>query len=122
MRQIMRKVSAKLETDESELRLLPQPLYRYSDPNAGVTDGALFGYVMGTDPELFAIVEARDEVDGLEWQWAFARFTHVGVTAKLANEAVFQCRHRRDSSALTKYFVLFNAEYRPATLEESREE
>ena len=49
--------------DLKELRLLPQPLYRY-EPNDGdspMVDGAVFGYVwtIGTDPEVLLVVEAR---------------------------------------------------------------
>src|SRR5262249_1014958 len=37
-----------------ELRLLPQPLYRYEKPQDDVIDGSLFGFVSsaGTDPEV----------------------------------------------------------------------
>jgi hypothetical protein len=119
MRQLVRGVSAKIEQNDSPLRLLPQPLYRYPDSVDGVADGAVFGFVMGTDPELFAIIEARSDGKNLAWHWAFARFTHVGVTAKCADRVVFQCKHRKATPNLTKYFVLFNAEFRPALLDES---
>ena len=122
MRQLMRTVSAKIETEESELRLMPQPLYRYPESATAVVDGALFGFVMGTDPELFALVEARRDGDRPGWYWAFARFTHVGLTAKSSRQVVFECQHRRDAIALTKYFVHFKAEDRLALLEEVRQE
>ena len=45
-------------TDREELRLLPKPLYRY-EPKAGpVIDGAVFAFVMGTDPESLLLIEA----------------------------------------------------------------
>src|SRR5579872_2361398 len=42
-----------------ELRLLTQPLYRYPAGEGEVLDGALFAIVMGTDPEVFVLLEAR---------------------------------------------------------------
>ena len=36
-----------------ELRLMPQPLYRYdADDEGGTFDGALFAFAQGTDPEI----------------------------------------------------------------------
>ena len=45
-----------------ELRLLPQPIYRYEKRPQGVTDGALLALVSnaGTDPEVFLLLEAQD--------------------------------------------------------------
>lgn len=119
MRRLVRGVSAKIDQDDGKLRLMPQPLYRYPDSTGDVVDGAVFGFVMGTDPELFAIIEARTGEEGTAWHWAFARFTHVGVAAKLADQVVFECRHRRETAGLTKYFVKFGVEVRPASLEET---
>src|SRR5207244_973071 len=50
-------------SDQEALRLLPRPLYRYDLTNAKnadpkLLDGALFGYVMGTDPEVVLMLEA----------------------------------------------------------------
>jgi len=65
-----------------ELRLQPQPLYRYDQPQAGVLDGALFSLVSnaGTDPEVFLLLEARAE----GWHFALLRFadSNLYVTRK----------------------------------------
>lgn len=55
-----------------ELRLLPQPIYRYEKLPPGVTDGALLALVSnaGTDPEVFLLLEAHE--DG--WRYALLRF------------------------------------------------
>lgn len=55
-----------------ELRLLPQPLYRYEKPPKGMIDGALFALVSnaGTDPEVFLLLEARET----GWHYALLRF------------------------------------------------
>jgi hypothetical protein len=63
-------------TDREELRLLPRPLYRYEPKEGAVIDGAVFAFVMGTDPESLLLIEAvRDEEGKATWQFAFARRT-----------------------------------------------
>ncbi len=59
---------------EVELRLLPQPVYRYAAPKQGIFSGALFAFVQGTDPEIFLLIEARGkDVAGATWQYAATR-------------------------------------------------
>lgn len=54
------------------LRMLSKPFARYGKPGSGVIDGALFAYVLTTDPEVYLMIEARMGRDGPEWQYAFA--------------------------------------------------
>ena len=76
--------------DPEKLRLLPQPLYRYGGEGKEVLDGALFGYVMGTDPEAALMIEAFRTPDGdYQWQYAFVRQTSGGLEAKLGDEVVW---------------------------------
>ena len=84
MRQQMAEIRAELDTQESELRLLPQPVYRYPENMDGVIDGAIFSYVMGTDPEVFVLLEVRMPTVGTEPTWLLApvRFTGSGITLK----------------------------------------
>ena len=56
----------------NELRLLPTPIARYGKPGSAVIDGALFAFVVGTDPEVFLFVEERPGPDGPRWQYALA--------------------------------------------------
>jgi hypothetical protein len=59
---------------EAELRLLPQPVYRYAAPKQGVIGGALFAFVQGTDPEIVLLIEARGKgAAGATWQYAATR-------------------------------------------------
>ena len=51
--------SSDQETTRHELRLLPTPVYRYEDPKRASTDGAVFAFVHGTDPEVFLVLESR---------------------------------------------------------------
>lgn len=56
-----------------ELRLLVTPVYRYSDPESGLVDGAVFVFAHGTNPEILMFVEARaKEGDAPKWYRGFA--------------------------------------------------
>ena len=59
--------------EDQALRLLPKPLYRYEPRDAALRDGALFAFVVGTDPEFFLLLEARETPQGLRWQYGLAR-------------------------------------------------
>jgi hypothetical protein len=56
----------------NELRMLPTPIARYGKPGSAVIDGALFAFVVGTDPEVFLFVEERRGPDGPRWHYALA--------------------------------------------------
>jgi hypothetical protein len=66
------------DSDQEELRLLPQPIHRYADPKYGVINGALFAFVQGTDPEIFLLIEARGkDAASARWQFAATRMNSV---------------------------------------------
>jgi hypothetical protein len=71
-----------------DLRMLPQPLYRYEDPadpaTAAVVDGALFTFVSnaGTDPEIFLLFEAQRQGNNLVWNWSAGRFSDHSLYLK----------------------------------------
>jgi hypothetical protein len=76
---------------KEELRLLPQPIYRYASEKQGVMDGALFAFARGTDPDAFLMLEARQVADGLEWQYALIRFcSHCSLVAVREGQQVWQ--------------------------------
>jgi hypothetical protein len=82
MRRIARQFSAiSLRGPESfQLRLLSQPVYRYASTDPEVTDGAMFAFVKGTDPDIFLLIEARRTAEKTAWQYALARFnSHVSL-------------------------------------------
>ena len=81
-------------SDREELRLLPRPLYRYDLKDSKVDhpdleDGALMGFVMGTDPEVVLVLEAVSRNRRSVWQYAFARATSGGLEAKLDGRVVW---------------------------------
>src|SRR5262245_11751966 len=65
----------KQDGDITELRLLPQPVFRYAAPTRDVIDGALFALVCkGTDPDILLILEDRDIRGQQAWRYTLARF------------------------------------------------
>jgi hypothetical protein len=96
MRALSRDFSATTRDDKErrwELRLLPQPLYRYESSDPGVLDGAVFAFVTsaGTDPEAILIVEARPTAAGGEpaWHYAVGRFTDLNLVVRHEGKEVF---------------------------------
>ena len=73
-----------------ELRLLPQPIHRYSAPKQGIHSGALFAFVHGTDPEIWLLIEARGEdAEKVRWQYAVTRMTSSEVRLKHGDKKVW---------------------------------
>ena len=96
MRTLTHDFSASTKDDQDrrwELRLLPQPLYRYESTDPEVVDGALFGFVTsaGTDPEALLAIEARKSAptSGPVWQYGIARFTDLQLWVRHRGKEVF---------------------------------
>jgi hypothetical protein len=70
----------------TELRFLPQPIYEYASPKKGVAEGAIFAFVIATDPEALLLIEAVKD----EWRYAFARFHYWELRAKHADRDVWR--------------------------------
>jgi hypothetical protein len=80
MRAIARDFSTELTTiakTRHNLRLLPQPLFRYAD-SGNVADGAVFAFARATDPDVILLLEARTDGENPRWEYALARM-HVGA-------------------------------------------
>ncbi|HEY2251529.1 MAG TPA: hypothetical protein VGH74_10735 [Planctomycetaceae bacterium] len=78
------------EGERQELRLLTQPLYRYPAGEGEVLDGALFAIVLGTDPEVFLLLEARRASEKLTWQYGLARMNIDPMTVSYKDEEVWR--------------------------------
>jgi hypothetical protein len=74
-----------------ELRLLPQPLYRYASIESDVLDGAVFALVSsaGTDPEIVLVLEARASQSIRQWVFAAARFSDLNLWLSHKNHEVW---------------------------------
>jgi hypothetical protein len=96
MRSLARAFSGTTEDKDGnrwELRMLPQPFYRYESTVPAVVDGAVFAFVTsaGTDPEALLVLEARKEpgAAGPTWQFAAARFTDLSLVMKYQGKSAF---------------------------------
>jgi hypothetical protein len=77
------------DSDREELRLLPRPLYRYETTDATVFDGAVFAFVMGTDPESLLLLEAVRDGETAKWRYAFARRTSGELEGRYREKVVW---------------------------------
>jgi hypothetical protein len=80
--------------DRTELRALTQPLYRHevAKSRQDVLDGALFGFVHTTDPEVLLLIEARPEAPGgpMAWHYALARMSGYPLRAEHKGREVWR--------------------------------
>lgn len=78
MKSLARQFSVEMMHRErvSQLRPLPQPIYRYADATAD-RDGALFAFVWdtGTDPELLLRIESTQSEGTIQWHYQPLRLT-----------------------------------------------
>ncbi len=97
-------------SDQEILRLLPRPLFRYDLTNAKnpkLLDGALFAYVLGTDPEAVLVLEAIGTADKADWQYAFARATSGGLEVKLGEQVVWTAtKHPPNQNPKLPHFTI----------------
>lgn len=94
MRSLARNFTANsidYQKERWDLRLLPQPLYRYNKPEGDVMDGTLFAFVTsaGTDPEVVLVLEARKAAGGLAWHYRAIRFSDSDLFVQHSGKEVW---------------------------------
>jgi len=115
MRSIARRYAPTIQTqEESELRLVEQPLFRYAEGTAGAVDGAIFDFAMSNDPELLLLLEARDMDGKRAWHIAFARLGNKGMTVKEGDRIVWSCEQGSPGFSDGRYYLRWRAEEMPA--------
>jgi hypothetical protein len=85
---------------KQDLRLLPQPVYRYSEKGK-ILDGAVFIFVLGTDPECCLLLEAKKENKDLHYSYAFAPLSGYKLEARFKDHSVWSTD--RQSAAGSHY-------------------
>ena len=119
MRNLAKQFDVRTHFDnaEWELRLLPQPMFRYQPPPQNASpdwlDGALFTYVLttGTDAEVLILIEAR-KTEGGAWQWQYApaRITNRPAWIRLGEEEVWRVEgHSEEAGTITRPYTTFYA-------------
>ena len=79
------------------LRLLAKPLARYGKPGTNLLDGAFYAFVIGTDPEVCVMLEARTGEDGPEWQYAFGPMSTYALKGSWKGQEVWSLPRRKRS-------------------------
>src|SRR5262249_13603817 len=93
MRTLARRFSATCywASDVTQLRLMPQPIHRFTDEKEGIIDGALFAMVVSNDPEMFVLLEAVQNTAGGKptWRYSLARMSSLKHTVKLDDNEIW---------------------------------
>ncbi len=85
------KPRGEAEEQTYRLRLLPQPVYRYRDADAGVVEGALFLFAFGTNPEIFLFIECHVEEGGdMTWHYILARSSSARLAVKHGDQIIWK--------------------------------
>ena len=86
------------------MRVLPTPLLRYEDEDAGIRDGALFVLAGGTDPEALLVIElsATGSGDPL-WRFALNRVSSGELHVSLDGREIWSCSRRGDVGQRSPY-------------------
>jgi hypothetical protein len=73
-----------------ELRLLVQPVHRYSDSSAEIQDGAVFVLAHGTNPEAVLLIEAAGPtIAASKWQYGLVRTSNAETHALFDGKEVW---------------------------------
>lgn len=89
--------------EDQRPRLLPKPLYRYDAEQAKTLDGALFAFVLGTDPELLFLLECDTAKAHPEWQFGAGRMNRYQIHLKRRGETVWQVTENKGNSLEEAY-------------------
>jgi hypothetical protein len=105
LRGLAREFRGRVDPDggKTELRLLSQPVYRYET----APDGAIFAFVLTTDPEAILVLEERPGPDGPAWHYAFAKMTNHSVAMSHGDKVVWEVPQDREyyTDPTRPYFV-----------------
>jgi hypothetical protein len=105
MRALARRfeVSESFNSETHQLRLLPQPFYRYKDTAKGLIDGAFFNFAHGTNPEALLVIECHQRPAAATWSYGFVPLAGAEVTARLNGESVWTKRSTMGSRLQEPY-------------------
>lgn len=117
MRSLARRLTARIIAEEAtDLRLMTQPLYRYPESKSGPLDGAVFVFVLATDPELIVSIEAQTSGRNSQYRIAFARFGNLAMEVKDGDSTLWTCDRGTPGRSEGKYYLHWRVEQRPAEL------
>jgi len=93
MRRLAGAFSAEKTTRENvvrPLRLLPQPVYRFSGQHPDVVDGGAFAFVEETDPEILLLIEAQKSGNSTKWMYTLVRMNSIAMRVMRNEQPVWE--------------------------------
>lgn len=114
-RELAPNFSARIVTEptanQSEaMRLLPRPIFEYSEAGSKAFLGAVFGLTTsGTNPDLLLLLEARGEDGRLNWNYALARMTTGGLKVQYHGAPVWEADSVAPQSTTFPTWLFFAA-------------
>jgi hypothetical protein len=96
-----------------QLRLMPRPLYQYTDSENGVLEGAVFAWAHGTNVEILMFVESRRKKEDAPpyWSAGFSRLGSASLTVKFQDRDFWSSPTRDRPTQRDSYY------YRMETLQ-----
>jgi hypothetical protein len=89
-----------------ELGLIPEPIHRYSDPERGQVDGAIFLLRRGTNPEVVLVIElVRDSVTNTAWKYALTRLSFAELHVQIDGTDVWTQPQLQGTTAADPYWL-----------------
>jgi hypothetical protein len=86
-----------------DLRLLTQPVYRYSEAGA-LLDGAVFIFALTTDPECCLLVEAYRDDKGSRYRYALGPMSIYQLEARHKDKPVWEIERRTPDGAESRAY------------------
>jgi hypothetical protein len=87
-----------------QLRLMPKPFHRYADPDAGISDGAIFAFAYGTNPDVLLVIEATGAKGAPStWRYDLARLGGAEASVTLDSQEVWRQPYADPPSARETY-------------------
>ena len=88
-----------------ELRPLSSPLFRYSQTDDNLLDGAIFAFANGTNPEVLLVLEAQTvKGSAAAWQYGLVQTTGAAVAVERDGKEVWQ-RDEADPPSVRDSYV-----------------
>jgi hypothetical protein len=95
MKDLVRRFSASENAGPArgrlQLRVMPKPVVRYSDPDSGLIDGAVFALAYGTNPDVLLLIEARGQGrSAVAWHYDLGRLGGAETVVTLDGKEIWR--------------------------------
>jgi hypothetical protein len=96
------------ENSRFELRLLAQPVHRYSDLQYELLDGTAFVLAHGTNPEAILLLEAiGKDLKTSRWHYSLARVGNAEIHVEFDGKEVWKCPRLAGTKSSEPYWLFW---------------